>query len=281
MPAHPADVVAAHSMNAPIAVFDSGVGGLTVVGALRRALPGESVVYLGDTARVPYGGKSRKTIERYSEEIARLLVAEGAKMVVVACNTASALALDHLRRILPVPVEGVIEPGVQAALEATRTGHVAVIGTKATIGSGAYERGLRTARPDIRVTAIACPLLVPLIEEGMFDDEVTDAVLRRYLSPLHGTDVDAIVLGCTHYPLLAPAIRRALAPGVSLVDSAAKCAAVVAGHLSAQGMLAPVEEGSLALGFTDPPDRFLEVAGRALGLATAPTALRAVPPLGC
>ncbi|MFM7375271.1 MAG: glutamate racemase [Chthoniobacterales bacterium] len=267
-------------MKAPIAVFDSGVGGLTVVGALRRELPGESVVYLGDTARVPYGGKSQKTIERYSEEIARLLVAEGAKMVVVACNTASALALDHLRRILPVPVEGVIEPGVQAALAATRTGHVAVIGTKATIGSGAYERGLLAARPDIRVTAIACPLLVPLIEEGLFDDEVTDAVLRRYLSPLHGTDVDAIVLGCTHYPLLAPAIKRALGPDIALVDSAANCATVVASHLSAQGMLAPAGEGSLALGFTDPPDRFLEVAGRVLGLATAPTALKVVPPLG-
>ena len=280
MSALPAGSAAAHNMNAPIAVFDSGVGGLTVVGALRRALPGESVVYLGDTARVPYGGKSRKTIERYSEEIALLLVAEGAKMVVVACNTASALALDHLRRILPVPVEGVIEPGVQAALAATRTGHVAVIGTKATIGSGAYERGLRAARPDIRVMAIACPLLVPLIEEGMFDDEVTDAVLRRYLSPLLGTDVDAIVLGCTHYPLLAPAIKRALGPDIVLVDSAANCATVVASHLSTQGMLAPGGEGSLALGFTDPPDRFLEVAGRALGLATAPTALRVVPPLG-
>jgi glutamate racemase len=280
MSAEPARSAAARNMNAPIAVFDSGVGGLTVVGALRRDLPAESVVYLGDTARVPYGGKSQKTIERYSEEIARLLVEEGAKMVVVACNTASALALDHLRRILPVPVEGVIEPGVQAALAATRTGHVAVIGTKATIGSGAYERGLRAARPDIRVTAIACPLLVPLIEEGMFDDEVTDAVLRRYFSPLKGTDADTIVLGCTHYPLLAPAIKRAFGPEVALVDSAANCAAVVARHLSSLGMLASRGTGSLALGFTDPPDRFLQVAGRVLGLATAPATLKVVPPLG-
>lgn len=267
-------------MNAPIAVFDSGVGGLTVVGALRRELPGEDVVYLGDTARVPYGGKSRQTIERYSEEIARMLVGEGAKMVVVACNTASALALEHLRRVLGVPVEGVIEPGVQAAVAATRTGHVAVIGTKATIGSGAYEKGLRSARPDIRVTAVACPLLVPLIEEGMFDDAVTDAVLHRYLDALDGTDADTLVLGCTHYPLLSAAIGRAAGERFTLVDSAANCARAVSRRLAAENLLATGGAGSLGLGFTDPPDRFLEVAGRALGVATAPAVLRAVPPLG-
>lgn len=268
------------SSHAPIAVFDSGVGGLTVVSALRSQLPAESVVYLGDTARVPYGGKSQRTIERYSEEIARLLVAEGAKMLVVACNTASALALPHLRGLLDVPVEGVIEPGVRAALSATRSGHVAVIGTKATIGSGAYERGLRAARPDIRVTSIACPLLVPLIEEGMLDDEVTDAVLRRYLSPLSETDADTLVLGCTHYPLLAGAIGRALGERFALVDSAANCAAAVAERLAAEELLADRGEGSLQLAFTDPPDRFLAVAGSALGLATAAAGVRVVPPLG-
>ena len=160
---------------APVAVFDSGIGGLTVVSALRRELPGENIVYLGDTARVPYGGKSRATIERYSEEIARLMVGEGAKMIVVACNTASALALPRLRELLDVPVEGVIAPGVEAALSATRSGHVAIVGTKATIGSGAYADALRAARPDIRVTSVACPLLVPLVEEGLFEDAVTDA----------------------------------------------------------------------------------------------------------
>jgi glutamate racemase len=165
------------SAKRPIAVFDSGIGGLTVVSALRRELPGEDLVYLGDTARVPYGGKSRGTIERYSEEIAALLVGEGAKMVVVACNTASALALARLREVLSVPVEGVIEPGVEAALAATVTGHIAVLGTKATIGSGAYADALRAARPGIRVTSMACPLLVPLVEEGLFEDVVTDAVL--------------------------------------------------------------------------------------------------------
>jgi glutamate racemase len=265
----------------PIAVFDSGVGGLTVVSALRRVLPHESIVYLGDTARVPYGGKSRETIERYSEEIARLLVGEGAKVVVVACNSASALGLPRLRQTLTVPVEGVIEPGVAAALAATTSGHVAVIGTKATIGSGAYERSLRAVRPDVRVTSMACPLLVPLIEEGLLDDPVTDAVLERYLAPLGQTDVDTLVLGCTHYPLLAPAIAHAVGPSIRLVDSAANCAEAVGRLLSERGLEAPATAaGSLSLGFTDPPDRFLEVAGQALGLDTVSVSVRAVPPLG-
>jgi glutamate racemase len=269
------------SDNTPVAVFDSGIGGLTVVSALRGVLPHESIVYLGDTARVPYGGKSRETIERYSEEIAQLLVGEGAKMVVVACNSASALALPRLRAKLNVPVEGVIDPGVAAALQATRSGHVAVIGTKATIGSGAYERSLRAARPDIRVTSMACPLLVPLIEEGLLDDPVTDAVLGRYLGSLGQSDVDTLVLGCTHYPLLARAIARAVGPGINLVDSAANCAAAVARLLSDRNLSAPGgAAGALSLGFTDPPDRFLEVAGRALGLETAKVEVRPVPPLG-
>lgn len=265
---------------APIGIFDSGIGGLTVLKELRRELPSEDVVYFGDTAHLPYGTKSKETITRFSLDNVRFLRAQGAKMVVVACNTASALALEHLRSILPVPVEGVIAPGVRAAAAATRTGHVAVIGTKATIGSGAYEQGLRAAKPGIRVTAIACPLLVPLVEEGMFEDEVTDTVLRRYLSPLKATDADALVLGCTHYPLLTAAISRVLGSSVTLVDSAANCASAVAARLASHDNLACGTDGSLRLGFTDPPDRFLEVAGRALGLATAPAEVRAVPPLG-
>ena len=269
------------SNNSPVAVFDSGVGGLTVVSALRRELPGEDIVYLGDTARVPYGGKTRHTIERYSEEIACLLVGEGAKVVVVACNTASALALPKLREVLDVSVEGVIIPGVKAALDATRSGHVAVIGTKATVGSGAYESALRAARPGIRVTSMACPLLVPLIEEGLLDDPVTDAVLARYLAPLRDCDADTLVLGCTHYPLLAPAIARVAGPGMSLVDSAANCALAVRDLLARGGLLAEDGRGgSLRLGFTDPPDCFLEVAGRALGLDTGNAQVRQVPPLG-
>jgi glutamate racemase len=267
--------------SAPVAVFDSGIGGLTVVSALRRELPGEHIIYLGDTARVPYGGKSRATIERYSEEIARFLVAQGAKMVVVACNTASALALPRLRDMLDVPVEGVIAPGVEAALSATRSGHVAVIGTKATIGSSAYADALRAVRPDIRVTSLACPLLVPLVEEGLFEDKVTDAVLERYLARLRTSDVDALVLGCTHYPLLASAIGRAAGPQISLVDSAANCARAVTRHLDASGLRAPASsEGTLDIIFTDPPDNFLAVVRGALGLEAGSVQVRQVPPLG-
>lgn len=266
---------------AAVAVFDSGVGGLTVVSALRRVLPAEDVSYLGDTARVPYGGKSRRTIERYSEEIAALLVADGAKALVVACNSASALGLPSLRETCPVPVVGVIAPGVEAALAATRTGHVAVIGTKATIGSGAYESALLAARPGMRVTSLACPLLVPLIEEGLLDDPVTDAVLTRYLGPLKDSDADTLVLGCTHYPLLAPAIARAAGPGLRLVDSAANCAQAVARLLEGEGLAAPPgRQGTLQLAFTDPPDHFLQVAVGALGLETGGIEVRRVPPLG-
>lgn len=268
------------SADRPIAVFDSGIGGLTVVSALRRELPGEDIVYLGDTARVPYGGKSQATIERYSEEIASLLVAEGAKMVVVACNTASALALSRLREILPVPVEGVIEPGVEAALAATNSGHVAVIGTKATIGSAAYAAGLKEARPEIRVTSVACPLLVPLVEEGLFDDAVTDAVLERYLANIRCGDVDALVLGCTHYPLLSSAIARAAGPDIALVDSAANCARVVARRLDESGLRATsAKSGSLDISFTDTPDNFLAVVRSALGLEAGTVRVRQVPPL--
>jgi len=264
----------------PIAVFDSGIGGLTVVSALRRELPGEDLVYLGDTARVPYGGKSRGTIERYSEEIAALLVGEGAKMVVVACNTASALALARLREVLSVPVEGVIEPGVEAALAATVTGHIAVLGTKATIGSGAYADALRAARPGIRVTSMACPLLVPLVEEGLFEDVVTDAVLERYLGAVRAGDADALVLGCTHYPLLAGALARAAGPAITLVDSAANCARTVARRLDQLGLRAPSgHTGTLDLSFTDTPDNFLQVVRLALGLEAGEARVRAVPPL--
>lgn len=267
--------------SAPIAVFDSGIGGLTVVSALRRQLPGENLVYLGDTARVPYGGKSPATIERYSEEIAALLVGEGAKMVVVACNTASALALPRLREVVKVPVEGVIAPGVEAALAVTRSGHVAVIGTKATIGSEAYGDALRSVRSGVRVTSVACPLLVPLIEEGLFQDAVTDAVLERYLAAVRSSDADALVLGCTHYPLLASAIARVAGPKITLVDSAANCARAVAAHLDELKLRsAATAGGSLGISLTDSPGDFLQVVCHALGLHAGAVQVRQVPPLG-
>lgn len=270
-----------HDASAPVGVFDSGIGGLTVVSALRKLLPRENILYLGDTARVPYGGKTKETIGRYSREIAALLAGEGAKLIVVACNSASSLALPLLREKCEVPVQGVIHPGVEAALAATVSGHVAVIGTKATIGSGAYERELRTLRPDIRVTSVACPLLVPLIEEGMLEDPVTEAVLDRYVGPLRGTDADTLVLGCTHYPLLAAAIARVAGPGITLVDSAANCARSVAELLADRGLGAGAgQRGRLDINFTDPPDKFLQVAARVLGLDVGNVTVRSVPPLG-
>lgn len=264
-----------------MAVFDSGVGGLTVVSRLRELLPSENFVYLGDTARVPYGGKSRETIERYSLEIGAWLVSQGAKMIVVACNSASALALETLRQTVPVPVVGVIVPGVEAALAATKTGHIAVIGTKATVGSGAYERALRERRDEIRVTSVACPLLVPLIEEGLLEDELTDAVLTRYLAPVLASDADTLVLGCTHYPLLAKAISRVAGPRIALVDSAANCARAVRAQLEKmQALASRSTQGTLHINFTDSPDGFFQVVGRELGLATADVAVRRISPLG-
>jgi len=204
----------------PIGVLDSGIGGLTVVSALRRALPNESIYYLGDTARVPYGGKSPSTVQRYSHEIASLLLRENAKTIVVACNTASALALPTLEEDLPVTVTGVISPGAKAATAATRNEHIGVIGTRATIKSRAYEHALRNLNSAVRVTARACPLLVPLIEEGWLRSDVTVKILMQYLQPLRGDGIDTIVVGCTHHPLLRAAIQRLLGDSVTLVDSA-------------------------------------------------------------
>jgi glutamate racemase len=251
----------------PIGVFDSGIGGLTVVSALRRVLPDESIYYIGDTARVPYGGKSPSTVQRYSLEIASLLLGENAKTIVVACNTASALALPVLIETLPVPVTGVIAPGAAAAIAATRNQHIGVIGTRATIKSGAYEKALRALRPDVQVTARACPLLVPLIEEGWLDSDVTDKVLMQYLQPLLDDGVDTLVLGCTHYPLLRPAIRRLLGDEVALVDSAENCALAVRELLARETLQAsPSSAAQLRVALTDPPDSFLRVAREALDL---------------
>src|SRR5437773_8856019 len=189
----------------PIGVFDSGIGGLTVVKALRDLLPNEKSFYLGDTARVPYGGKSANTVERYSLEMTNVLVDEDVKAIVIACNSASAVALPKLEKALSVPVVGVIKPGAQAAVAATRNRHIGVIGTRATIKSGAYERAIHALDPKIDIAARPCPLLVPLIEEGWLKDEVTDRVIARYLEPLVRQGIDTLVLGCTHYPLLADA----------------------------------------------------------------------------
>src|SRR5947199_10003694 len=194
----------------PIGVFDSGIGGLTVVKALRDLLPNEDIFYLGDTARVPYGPKSPETVQRYAVELAEILTRKNAKALVVACNTVSSVALPLLTKKFPVPVIGVIEPGARAALQATRNRHIGVIGTRATIRSGAYEKAVRAIDNRVQVSSRACPLLVPLIEEGLLDDDVTDRMIVRYLEPLLDEGIDTMVLGCTHYPMLSGAFMRVL-----------------------------------------------------------------------
>jgi glutamate racemase len=252
----------------PIGVFDSGIGGLTVVKALRDLLPNENISYLGDTARVPYGPKSPETVQRYGVELAGILTRENAKALVVACNTVSSVALPLLTKKFPVPVIGVIEPGARAALQATRNRHIGVIGTRATIRSGAYEKALRAADNNVRVSSRACPLLVPLIEEGLLDDDVTDRMIMRYLEPLLADGIDTLVLGCTHYPLLSDAIARMLKRQVELVDSAQNCARAVEEILDQQSLrAAQPNRGELRVALTDAADNFLNVARDALQLS--------------
>lgn len=220
----------------PIGVFDSGVGGLSVAVALQARLPAERILYLGDTARLPYGTKSVETVTRYTRANIEFLAGRGVKAIVVACNTASALALEHLEPTLPV--WGVVEPGAEHAAELSR-GRVGVLATEATIASDAYGRALRRLRPDLDVLSRACPLFVPLVEEGWLDDPVTEAVARRYLEPLLEAEVDTLLLGCTHYPLLAPLLARVAGPDVALADSASAVSERVASGLASRSLLAP------------------------------------------
>jgi glutamate racemase len=243
----------------PIGIFDSGIGGLTVLKALRSRLPTESYVYLGDTARLPYGTKSADTVERYALRAAAFLAEHQVKMLVVACNTASSTALPALQRAFEIPVIGVVEPGARAAVRLTR-GRVGVIGTESTVASGAYERALRELRAGLCVVAQACPLFVPLAEEGWFEHPVTREVARIYLAPLSEAGVDTVILGCTHYPLLRGAIAEGLGPGVELVDSASSVAAVVAAVVEERGLEA-AGGGGLRVLVTDAAARVARIAG--------------------
>ncbi len=247
---------------ARIGIFDSGVGGLTVQRALLEAVPAASTLYLGDTARVPYGTKSAETVTQYSLRNARFLARHGIDLLVVACNTASAVALPALRDALPVPVVGVVDPGARAAARVSRTGRIGVIGTQGTVASGAYQAAIRRERPDAEVVARACPLFVPLAEEGWTDpqDEIVRGIVRRYLAPLRDAGIDTLVLGCTHYPLLERAIAAEL-PGIALVDSARAIAAEVRAGIEG-GAAARAEHRWFV---TDTPEKVLAVAGRFLG----------------
>ncbi len=247
---------------APIAIFDSGIGGLTVLAALQARLPGERFVYLGDTARLPYGTKSAETVIRYTLGAAQMLSSFAPKLLVVACNTASAAALPELARTLAVPVLGVIGPGARTAARASR-GRVGVIGTESTIASGAYPQALRALRPSLEILVQPCPLFVPLAEEGWFDHPVTREVARIYLEPLVSAGIDTLVLGCTHYPLLAGAIRAVVGEAVTLVDSAQAVAEEVAARVEAAG--GGGGEGGTRILVTDAAPRFLRLAHFILG----------------
>lgn len=251
---------------APIGVFDSGIGGLTVARELMRQLPHESIIYFGDTARVPYGPKSPDTVRRYSREIGSYLQQQGVKALVVACNTATAHALPTLRDELPIPVVGVVEPGARAAVNATASGRIGVIGTMGTINSGAYERAIRAIQPSATITTRACPLLVPLVEEGWLDTEATRLIAREYLDPLIGARIDSLVLGCTHYPLLKPLLHDILGAQVRLIDSAEETAKETARVLAERGLAADAD-ATPAYRFiaSDAAQQFLSVGQRFLG----------------
>lgn len=251
--------------NRPIGVFDSGIGGLTVLKELVKELPGEGIIYLGDTARVPYGIRSPETVTRYSIENTSFLVSKGIKMLIVACNTASAVSLDGIRERFNMPVLGVISPGARAAVAATRNKKIAVIGTEATINSSAYTKHIKSLSPDIEVTGLPCPLFVPLVEEGLNDDEIARLVAKRYLSGLVNKEIDTLVLGCTHYPLLKGVISETVGKDIVLIDSAVETAK------EAKRLIQETEiycnEKSVLRKFyvTDSPERFKRVGERFLG----------------
>ncbi|HXX67794.1 MAG TPA: glutamate racemase [Polyangiaceae bacterium] len=258
--------------DAPLGVFDSGLGGLTVVRALREALPNERIVYLGDTARVPYGTKGPATVVKYALACARHLVEQRVKALVIACNTVSAVAPERLRVELDIPVLGVVEPGARAAVLATRTGRIGVLATAATIASGAYPRAVGQISTRAEVFGQPAPLLVPLAEEGWVEGDVPRLVVRRYVEVLASADVDVVVLGCTHYPLLRPVIedevRARIGGHVAVVDSARATAGDVGAFLDSRGLARAVATGGgVRLLVTDVPRTFREVAERFLGAA--------------
>jgi len=254
------------SSKAPIGVFDSGIGGTTVVKELMKSLPNEKIVYFGDTARVPYGNKSKETVITYSRQIAGFLLSQGVKAIVIACNTASALALETLRHELDVPVIGVVKPGAKAAAEATRNNRIGVIATRATINSGIYEEFLHKTDPEIKVFTKACPLFFPLVEEGWIADDITRQIIHRYLDDLLEKDIDALILGCTHYPLLAEEIRKVAGKGITLVNPAFECAREFRYMLEENDLLCEEkQEPRHEFYVSDGPEAFAELAGEFLG----------------
>ncbi|MCJ7500927.1 glutamate racemase [bacterium] len=248
-----------------LGIFDSGVGGLTVYKKVRQALPGADIHYFGDTARVPYGTKSAETVTQYSIQIGTYLQASGVDAVVIACNTASAYAIDVLRSVLPIPVFGVVLPGAAAAVRSTSNGIIGVIGTRGTVASGAYQRAITELDPDMKVVAAHCPLFVPLVEEGWLLDPITQEVAIRYLESLMEEGVDTLVLGCTHYPMLKEVISMVMGHEVTLIDSAEETAVKLKEYLDDNGFVDEAASGTDLFEVTDLPQRFQDVGQVFLG----------------
>ena len=250
--------------NKSIGIFDSGIGGLTVVKEIINLLPGEKLIYLGDTARVPYGIKSKETVIKYALSNADFLLSRGIKILVVACNTASAYSIDVLKEKLSIPVIGVIEPGAKKAVESTKNGNIAVIGTPSTIRSGAYTNEIMKINPDLKIFSKSCPLFVPLAEEGWHNGKITSEIISTYMEEIISNDVDVIILGCTHYPLLKPAIQEVVGENVTLIDSAEEIAREINKTIGS-------DETTEAAGhknefyLTDISESFINIAGKFLG----------------
>ena len=250
--------------NRPIGVFDSGVGGLTIVNALVQNIPSETIYYVGDTARVPYGNKSKERIQQYSEEIIEWLIKRDCKMIIIACNTASSLAIDYLGKKFSLPIIGVIEPGVRLAISKTKSQSIGVIGTHATIQSNAYGEKLKSINSKIKVLNQSCPLFVPLVEEGLIEGEITTLIVESYLNHYKNTDVDTLILGCTHYPILSAAIQEVIGERISLVDSGNATAEVVMDILNKNKISSMETSGGVYSFITDSKKSFEKVIDKAL-----------------
>lgn len=261
----PSESTSTAADNRPIGIFDSGIGGLTVVKQIMTLLPSESIVYFGDTARIPYGTKSEETVRRFALEDSFFLLEKNVKLIVVACNTASAIAVSILKKSLPVPVVGVIEPGAQAAADYSKSGKIGVIGTAATIRSGAYRQEAKKINPRLRIYSHACPLFVPLVEEGLIEDEATYLIAKRYLRELMDNRIDTLILGCTHYPLLKGVFQQIMGNEVTLVDSGVEAAKKVQDILKKEKTLAGEKHAAKHQFYlSDLPYKFQEIGERFL-----------------
>lgn len=257
-----------------LGIFDSGVGGLTVMQAIKQALPHENLIYYGDTARVPYGNKSSSTIIRYSLENAKFLLKQNIKLLVVACNTSNAYAMPKLKELSDIPIVGVIEPGAEKAVAVTKNQHIAVLGTKSTIHSGAYQEAIRMRMPEAKVIAIPCPMFVPIVEERFCEHPAARLIVQEYLAPLKVQQIDTILLGCTHYPFLKKLIQEEMGPNIILVDSAETCAEKIAQTLKLKNLATLAQQPQYSYYVSDDTEMFRHQAEALFGHALSHVSLK-------